>query len=233
MLAPPRAPKGLARMTHPEPTVAWGMSAAIGQRGWLAGSEQLVGSEQSLLTVPNVITAVRTIAAIVLAMLAVVGASPPLTLAAFLCYWVGDVLDGLAARLLDRETRFGAVLDILADRACCALCVAALVVVRPEMVLPLTIYLVHFMVVDCHLSLAFLRWPLVSPNYFHLVHRATYLWNWSPPAKAVNTSILVILVLATDSPVYATGFGIAVATIKIVSLVTVSRLPAPSPPRQA
>jgi phosphatidylglycerophosphate synthase len=208
------------------------MSAAISQRGWLAGPEQLAGSERSLLTIPNVITTVRTIAAISLAMLAVVEASARLTLAAFLCYWVGDVLDGLAARLLDRETRFGAVLDILADRACCALCVTALVVVRPEMALPLTIFLIHFMVVDCHLSLAFLRWPLLSPNYFHLVHRQAYLWNWSPPAKAINTTILVILVLATDSPVYATVFGLAVATVKIVSLVAVSRLPVTSAPPQ-
>jgi phosphatidylglycerophosphate synthase len=205
----------------------------VSQRGWLAGPEQLAGSEQSILTVPNVITAVRTLAAIALAMLAVVKTSAPLTVAAFLCYWIGDILDGLAARLLRRETRFGAVLDILADRACCALCVTALVVLRPEMALPLTIFLIQFMVIDCHLSLAFLRWPLVSPNYFHLVHRPTYLWNWSPPAKAINTSTLVILVLATDSPVYATAFGLAVVVVKCVSLVAVSRLPVPALPRQA
>jgi phosphatidylglycerophosphate synthase len=208
------------------------LSAAVGQRGWLAGPE-LAGSERSLATVPNVVTAVRTLAAIGLAMLAVVHTSTRLTVAAFLCYWVGDMLDGLAARLLRRETRFGAVLDILADRACCALCVTALVVIHPEMALPLTIFLVHFMVVDCQLSLAFLRWPLVSPNYFHLVHRAVYLWNWSPPAKALNTATLVILVVATNSPVYATVFGLTVAAIKIISLVVVSRLPAPGLPRQA
>src|SRR5262245_17978473 len=72
-------------------------------------------------TVPNVITAVRTIAVVVLAVHAIATPSAATTCAAFLTYWVGDILDGFAARRLRQETRAGAVADIVADRASAAL----------------------------------------------------------------------------------------------------------------
>jgi phosphatidylglycerophosphate synthase len=185
------------------------------------------------LTVPNAITVVRTVVAMVLAVAAVIGESSALTVAAFLTYWTGDALDGLSARVLKQETRFGAVLDILADRACCSLCVAALLVLRPDMALPLTVFLIQFMVLDCQLSLAFLRWPILSPNYFHVVHRAVYRWNWSPPAKAVNTAALVALVLIAPSPLYPLALALAILAVKAVSLVTVTRLAGPWTPATA
>ena len=48
---------------------------------------------------------------------------PRLLVAAYAVYWVGDIADGWAARRLGQETRAGAVLDIVSDRAarpCCA-----------------------------------------------------------------------------------------------------------------
>ena len=58
-------------------------------------------------------------------------ASPPATCAllalAYAVYWVGDILDGWSARRLGQETRLGAVLDIVSDRACTSvLCVGLL-----------------------------------------------------------------------------------------------------------
>lgn len=175
---------------------------------------------------PNAITAVRTVAAIVLAVAAVAHHSATLAVAAYLCYWIGDILDGLVARLLHRETRGGAVFDIVADRACCALCAAALLQLRPEMAVPITILLVQFLVVDCLLSLAFLRWPLLSPNYFHLVHSGVYRWNWSPPAKALNTGGAVALIVLGPNPLWPALFALAVQVVKSVSLGGVYRLPA-------
>lgn len=185
------------------------------------------GTETSIFTMPNLITVVRTVAAIALAVPAVTRASVPFAVAAFACYWCGDVLDGFAARRLGQETRFGAVLDILADRACCSVCVAAMLVLRPDMALPLAVFLIQFMVLDAHLSLAFLRWPILGPNYFHLVHRVVYQWNWSPPAKAVNTSALVLLVLVAPAPLYPLGLSLAVAGVKAASLLSVSHLDEP------
>jgi len=114
-------------------------------------------------------------------------------------YWIGDIADGMAARGLRQETRAGAVLDIVADRACTALCAAALLVLRPGTALPVAVFLIQFMVLDCLLSLSFLRWPLLSPNYFGQVHRPVYRWNWSPLAKALNSGGVVVLVLVAPS----------------------------------
>jgi phosphatidylglycerophosphate synthase len=189
-----------------------------GDRGWL------VGPEPPVVNVPNAVTLVRTAAAVALAVPAIVHASPALLVAAYLCYWIGDILDGLLARALRQETRTGAVLDILADRACCCLCACALLELRTDLALPLAIFLFQFMVLDSLLSLSFLRWPLLSPNYFGLVHRGVHRWNWSPPAKAVNTGGLVVLALLTGSPLYPAALAVAVTAVKIGSLVTVARL---------
>jgi CDP-diacylglycerol--glycerol-3-phosphate 3-phosphatidyltransferase len=178
-----------------------------------------------LVTVPNLITATRTVVAVPLAVAAVARPSVVMTVAAFAAYWLGDVLDGLAARRLDQETRVGAVADIVADRACTAVCMAALLVLRPDAWIPVAVFLVQFMVLDCLLSLSFLRWPLLGPNYFGAVHRGVYRWNWSPPAKAVNTAGVVGLVLVAPSAVWPTVFAVLIAVLKGVSLWTVARLP--------
>jgi phosphatidylglycerophosphate synthase len=178
----------------------------------------------TLVNVPNAITALRTAFAVALAVAALTHRSAHLLIAAYLTYWLGDMLDGIAARALGQETRAGAVFDVVADRACTSACAAALVVQRPATALPIAVFLVQFMVVDQLLSLMFLRWPLLSPNYFGAVNRRIYLWNWSPPAKALNTAAVVLLALFTPPPVAAT-FAAAVAAVKIISLVAAARLP--------
>jgi hypothetical protein len=180
-----------------------------------------------VLTIPNLVTVVRTIGAVLLAIFAIAAASAGLAAAAFLTYWIGDVLDGLSARALGQETRFGAMLDIVADRACCSLCVAALLVLRPDMALPLAVFLLSFLVLDCQLSLATLRWPILGPGYFHLVHAGIHRWNWSPPAKVFNSAALVLLVLVAPSPLLPLALALAVAAVKAVSLLAIGRLAAP------
>ncbi|MEU8284351.1 CDP-alcohol phosphatidyltransferase family protein [Micromonospora sp. NPDC048905] len=179
----------------------------------------------TLLNVPNAITAVRTAGAVGLAVAALTQRSAHLLVAAYLLYWIGDILDGAAARSLGQETRTGAVFDIVADRACTSACAAALIVLRPATALPIAVFLVQFMVIDQLLSLMFLRWPLLSPNYFARVDRRVYLWNWSPPAKALNTAAVVLLAIFAPMPVAVT-FALAVAAVKIVSLVCAAKLPA-------
>ena len=179
----------------------------------------------TLVNVPNAITAVRTAFAVALAVAALTERNAHLLVAAYLIYWVGDILDGAAARALGQETRTGAVFDIVADRACTSACAAALVVLRPGTALPIAVFLVQFMVVDQLLSLMFLRWPLLSPNYFARVDRRVYWWNWSPPAKALNTAAVVVLALFAPT-VVAVAFALGVAAVKVVSLIYVARLPA-------
>ncbi|MFF0469309.1 CDP-alcohol phosphatidyltransferase family protein [Micromonospora zamorensis] len=182
----------------------------------------------TLVNVPNAITAVRTAISVALAVAALTHRSVHLLVAAYLVYWIGDILDGAAARALGQETRTGAVFDIVADRASTSACAAALVVLRPDTALPVAVFLVQFMVIDQLLSLMFLRWPLLSPNYFASVDRRIYLWNWSPPAKALNTAAVVLLAIVAPTAVAVT-FALAVAAVKVVSLVCAAKLPAGLP----
>ena len=182
----------------------------------------------TLVNVPNTITAVRTAASVGLAVAALTHRSAPLLIAAYLIYWIGDILDGAAARALGQETRTGAVFDIVADRACTSACAAALVVLQPATALPIAVFLVQFMVIDQLLSLMFLRWPLLSPNYFARVDRRIYLWNWSPPAKALNTAAVVVLAICTP-PAVAVTFALGVTAVKVISLIGAARLPLAQP----
>ncbi|MFC7528752.1 CDP-alcohol phosphatidyltransferase family protein [Actinoplanes sp. GCM10030250] len=192
------------------------------------------GSDGARFNLPNAITALRTIVSVSFAVAAITQADMRFAVIAYLVYWIGDVLDGLAARLLDQETRFGAVFDIISDRACFALCGAALMTLRPDAAIPITVFLLHFLVLDCQLSLVFLRWPIVSPNYFYVVHPGIYRWNWWPPAKVLNTTALAVAVLLPVPIWVGVVIGLAAMVVKGVSLVAVSRIPGylrpPAPP---
>lgn len=174
-----------------------------------------------LLTVPNGITVIRTPAAVTVGVAAVVAGSVPLLVVAYGVYWLGDVLDGLAARRLHQETRAGAVLDIVSDRACTAVLCVGLVALVPDAAA--LVFLPSFMVLDTMLSLAFLCWPVISPNYFHLVDRRVWTLNWSPPAKAVNTAG-VIGAVAFGHYLVALVLALAVLVVKLWSAVAVARL---------
>src|SRR4051812_46756837 len=180
-------------------------------------------------TPATVVTGVRTVAAVVLAGVAAHEQSLKLLVAALVVYWLGDMLDGFVARVRGCETRIGAVLDILSDRFCAASFYLGLMWLHHEFAVPVLLYLAEFMVVDCFLSLAFLAWPIRSPNYFYVVDRTLWLWNWSKPGKAVNSSLFAVLLLVTGwvwlGAVIATGLLV----LKCVSLVRLGRIGLPVP----
>jgi CDP-diacylglycerol---glycerol-3-phosphate 3-phosphatidyltransferase len=186
---------------------------------------------ERLGTPANVITLVRTVAAVATAGVAAQQESLPLLVVALAVYWVGDILDGAVARLRGCETRIGATLDILSDRFCAASFYLGLVWLMPDLTWPVMVYLAEFMVVDCFLSLAFLAWPIRSPNYFFVVDRRLWLWNWSKTGKAVNSSIFAVLLLVTESVVLGLVVALALLLLKCVSLVRLMRLGLPVPKR--
>ncbi len=174
-------------------------------------------------TVPNLVTLVRTVVAVGLGAVAVTSGDLALLGLAYAVYWVGDILDGWCARRLDQETRLGAVLDIVSDRACTAVLCVGLVAHVPG-VLPLAVvFLLSFMVLDTMLSLAFLCWPVKSPNDFHLVDDLVWRVNWSPLAKAANTAGAVVAILLGA---YALGLllAVVVAAVKVWSATRVVAL---------
>jgi phosphatidylglycerophosphate synthase len=176
-----------------------------------------------LLTVANGVTVIRTLAAVSLGVPALVTRSWTLLIVAYGLYWLGDVLDGLAARRLHQETRAGAVLDIVSDRACTAVLCMGLVALLPEVTVVALVFLPSFLVLDTMLSLAFLCWPVLSPNHFHLIDRRVWMLNWSPLAKTVNTAG-VIGAVALGQHLVALLLAIAVLLVKLWSAVAVSRL---------
>lgn len=178
-------------------------------------------------TAPNLVTAARTVGTLTLWAVAVTTGGSGWLLAALLCYWIGDIGDGLLARLTDRETRTGAVLDVLADRLSVCLVVVSYVTWHPQAALPAAVFLLQFVVLDAYLTLAFARWSLLSPNYFGLVDTTIHRLNWSPPAKATNTGAVVLVVLITGSMMAATVLAAAVLVVKSYSAVRLARLPVP------
>jgi CDP-diacylglycerol--glycerol-3-phosphate 3-phosphatidyltransferase len=174
--------------------------------------------DERLLTGATVITAVRTVASVVLAAIAAHGQSLTLLVVALAVYWVGDMLDGLYARVRDCETRIGAVLDIMSDRLNAGAFYVGLAWLQPELSPAIFVYLAEFMVVDCFLSIAFLAWPVRSPNYFFVVDRPIWLWNWSKPAKAVNSALFAVLLLVTGWMWVGLAIAVALLVLKCVSL---------------
>ncbi|WP_051723866.1 CDP-alcohol phosphatidyltransferase family protein [Micromonospora chokoriensis] len=174
-------------------------------------------------TVPNYITAIRTVAAVTVGIVALVAGSVPLMAVSYGIYWLGDVLDGWAARRLGQETRAGAVFDIVSDRACTAVLCVGLISLLPDVAVVALVFLLSFLVLDTMLSLAFLCWPVLSPNYFHLVDRRVWALNWSPLAKVANTAG-VVGAIAFGQYQLALGVAVAVVAVKLWSVAAVLRL---------
>ncbi len=138
-------------------------------------------------------TVVRTVGALAMVALAFRNDSWGFLIAGLAIYWAGDILDGWLARRLGQETRIGAVADIVCDRLSAVPFYAGLVWMDTALALPVGVYLLEFLVVDFVLSLGFLAWPLLSPNYFYLVDHWLWALNWSPMAKAVNSAAFLAI----------------------------------------
>lgn len=188
-------------------------------------------ARERLVTLPTIITGVRTLLAVIFVAVFIVTHNIAWLFTALAAYWVGDMLDGFIARRTGTETRTGGVLDILCDRLCVALVYGSYMVLNPEFVVPIMIYLANFLVIDQYLSLIFVHWPLLSPNYFYLVDKKLYDLNWSPLGKLANSSLVFIVMIVTQSVWLVTAVALIGLGIKIYSLVrlrTKIAIPQPS-----
>ena len=82
---------------------------------------------ESVRTLANLVTVVRTILGIGFGVIALAQHSLGWLVAAYLTYWAGDILDGIVARRRGEETIIGAVFDVVCDRACTTVAAAAFV----------------------------------------------------------------------------------------------------------
>ena len=174
-------------------------------------------------TVPNAVTLVRTVLAVTIGVIAVASGDLMLLAVAYGVFWIGDIADGWSARRLGQETRAGAVFDIVCDRACTGILCVGLVASVPSALPVVVVFVLSFMVLDSMLSMAFLCWPVLSPNYFHVVDRRVWQLNWSPLAKAANTAG-VVGALALELFSVALVVALGVLGIKLWSARRVIRL---------
>ena len=186
------------------------------------------GSEEDLRTAANAVTLTRLIVATALFAASAYLRNPLLNLAGLAVYWLGDVADGFLARRLDQETLFGAQWDILADRMSVAFFYINYLVLYPSLAPVIVLFLVQFMVVDHYLSNQYLRWPIMSPNYFYKVDPRIWALNWSKLGKACNTGLVTILLLATKSNAVVLPVVLALLAVKLYSCVRVARLREPT-----
>lgn len=163
-------------------------------------------------TVPNAVTLVRTVVAVTIGCIGVASGDLVLLAVAYGVFWAGDIADGWSARKLGQETRAGAVFDIVCDRACTGILCVGVVASVPSALPVVVVFVLSFMVLDSMLSMAFLCWPVLSPNYFHLVDRRVWQLNWSPLAKAANTAG-VVGALALE--LFSVAFAVAAVVLGI------------------
>jgi len=185
---------------------------------------------ERFFTKATVVTLVRTVATLVVLVWAAYDRSLTLLVVGLVLHWVGDSLDGEVARWTDCETRIGSVMDMVSDRLSTGAFYVGLVWLMPEMVLPVSVYLFEFMVVDSFLSLAFLAWPIRSPNYFYVVDRRIYQWNWSRLGKAANSGLFAVLLLVTGWSWLGLVIAVGLLAVKCVSLRWLLQLGLPVPP---
>ena len=186
-------------------------------------------SMERLFTSATVITFVRTLISLGFALTAVREESLTLLVIGLVVYWVGDTLDGEVARWRNCETRTGAVIDMLCDRLNCAGFYLGLAWLQPIMAIPVSVYLFEFMVIDMFLSMAFLAWPIRSPNYFYAVDHRIWVWNWSRPGKAANSGLFAVLLLVTGWWWLGLIIALGLLALKCVSLRWMLQLGIPLP----
>jgi len=175
-------------------------------------------SVERVATSANIITLTRSVVAHSCVLAAIGTGSSTLLLAGLATQLVGDIADGAVARLRDEETVGGAMLDILCDRLFYATYYTVFAMLRPSMLIAAGIFMFTFLVLDAHLSMSFLHWPLRSLNYFYLVDSTIYWWNFSRIGKAVQGAPLLIATLVVRSPTICTSIAAAIAAIKVLSI---------------
>jgi CDP-diacylglycerol--glycerol-3-phosphate 3-phosphatidyltransferase len=179
------------------------------------------------LTWANLVTLMRVAAGTAVLGVAAVTRSAAWNFAGLAIYWLLDILDGWLARRLRQETRLGAQLDILSDRLLVGFFYLNYLAWHPSAVVAVALFLIQFCLIDHYLSNQFLRWPLLSPNYFHHVDRRIWRLNWSPPAKAVNSVLGTLLLVITGWVWLSSLIAVALSAMKVYCWVRLQRLPSP------
>jgi CDP-diacylglycerol--glycerol-3-phosphate 3-phosphatidyltransferase len=168
---------------------------------------------------PNILTCLRLALSLVFFTLAAIKASPAHNFIGLAIHWSGDVLDGFYARRLKQETILGAEIDIIADRIETLFFYINFLRFQPALFLPVLVYLIDFAFVDFYLSYQFLKYDIISPNYFYKVDRTVYQLNFSPGGKFCNSTVVtLILIFAPRWQIPAAVVALTLIGVKTFSI---------------
>lgn len=146
-------------------------------------------------TVPNGITLLRLGLSLTFFVLAILRGRELYNFIGLGIHWLGDVLDGFWARRFKQETILGAEIDIIADRVEILFFYVIFLTFHPQLFLPVVIYAIDFAFVDFYLSYQFVKYDIISPNYFFKVDPLVYRLNYSPGGKFVNSTVVTLLLI--------------------------------------
>lgn len=150
---------------------------------------------QSFYSEANILTLTRLILSLVFYILAILKQNPNYNYIGFVVHSIGDFLDGFYARKFKQETLFGAELDIIADRLEMIFFYVIFLHFRPYLFLPVALFLFNYAFVDFYLSYQFVKYDIISINYFYKVDRIVFLLNYSNAAKFINSTIVALTLI--------------------------------------
>ncbi len=180
---------------------------------------------ESTFSIPNVITVIRFVGSLVFFMLAIVKKDLTYNYVGLVVHWIGDVVDGNWARFFKQETIVGAEIDIIADRVGFLFFYVLYLVFKPELALPVALFVINFALIDFYLSYQFLKFDLISINYFYKVDRTVYKLNFNFLGKAANTVVITLtLIFFPQFWLFATVFAVGLIFVKCYSIYRLFQL---------
>jgi len=173
----------------------------------------------------NLVTLLRLGGSLIFFVLAAVRGDPTANFIGLGIHWLGDVLDGALARKARQETILGAEIDIIADRVEVLFFIVNFIHFHPEVAVASAVYALDFAFVDFYLSYQFLKFDLISPNYFGRVDRRVYLLNYSPGGKFVNsTAVILLLIFLPARQAVAAVLACGLIAVKVYSIRRLARI---------
>lgn len=181
-------------------------------------------TSDSFYSEANIITLVRLAGSLAFFALAIIKQSPTYNFIGLGVHWFGDVLDGLCARKCKQETILGAEIDIIADRVETLFFYIIFLHFHPNLIVPAVIYILDFAFVDFYLSYQFLKYGIISPNYFYKVDQTVYVLNYSPVAKFCNSTVVtLILIFLPQLQILAAFFASGLIAVKTFSIFLLNK----------
>ncbi|MDH7513771.1 MAG: CDP-alcohol phosphatidyltransferase family protein [Clostridiales bacterium] len=168
----------------------------------------------AIFSEPNILTLIRLFSSIPFFVLALSTQKEVYNFIGFGIHAVGDILDGVWARKFKQETILGAEIDIIADRVELLFFFVNFLFFHPHLYIPIVLFILNFAFIDFYLSYQFVKFDIISPNYFFKVDRRVYLLNFTRPAKFINSSLVALLLIFLPSLSW-------LATLSALSLIAV------------